>query len=153
MTGQVLDYSVQNREGVISGDDGQRYRFGADEWPSGRFASQGIRGQRVDFEVDDDGRAVNLYLLDSPSLPKPVEATQTATAPTGTKVRMTAALFALLLGLFGVDQFYIGKTGAGIGRIVLTVTMLGAPASAAWSLMSAIKFFSMTDADFDATYN
>jgi hypothetical protein len=32
MKGQILDFSVQNNEGVISGADGARYTFTGSEW-------------------------------------------------------------------------------------------------------------------------
>lgn len=32
MKGQILDYSVQNNAGVISGDDQRRYSFTGAEW-------------------------------------------------------------------------------------------------------------------------
>ena len=32
MQGQVLDYSIQTNEGIISGVDGSRYTFSGSEW-------------------------------------------------------------------------------------------------------------------------
>ena len=32
MKGTILDYSVQNNMGVISGDDQQRYNFSGHQW-------------------------------------------------------------------------------------------------------------------------
>ena len=47
MKGQLLDFSVQKNEGVISGADGTRYTFGGSEW---RGDAQPNRGAWLDFE-------------------------------------------------------------------------------------------------------
>lgn len=65
------------------------------------------------------------------------------------KSKVTAGIFALLLGGFGVDLFYVGRAGMGIFRIILTVTIIGALASGIWSLVSGIQFLTMSDAEFD----
>ncbi len=54
MQGQVLDYSVQANEGVISGDDGIRYTFAGSEWREDVIPA---RGMRVDFAVDGSNAA------------------------------------------------------------------------------------------------
>ncbi|HFC6397412.1 TPA: DUF805 domain-containing protein [Neisseria polysaccharea] len=58
MKGQILDFSIQNGGGLISGKDGKRYPFKSEEWKE-----QGIptRGMKVDFDVDETGQAVALY--------------------------------------------------------------------------------------------
>ena len=58
MKGQILDFSIQNDGGLISGEDGKRYPFKSEEWKE-----QGIptRGMKVDFDVDEDGQAVAVY--------------------------------------------------------------------------------------------
>lgn len=56
------------------------------------------------------------------------------------KNKRTAALLAFFLGWLGADCFYLGRTGAGIGRIVLTVLFF--PASVIWSLVSMVKYLS-----------
>ncbi|MEA3498459.1 MAG: hypothetical protein U9R16_05300 [Campylobacterota bacterium] len=32
MKGKILEYSIQNSNGVISGDDGKRYNFNSSKW-------------------------------------------------------------------------------------------------------------------------
>lgn len=54
--GTILDYSIQKSEGIISGDDNNRYKFVGAEW---RASGAPTRGQRVNFEVVD-GRAVDV---------------------------------------------------------------------------------------------
>ena len=154
MTGQVLDYSIQTNEGVISGDDHQRYRFAGSDWPG---ASVPTRGTLVDFDIADGNRATSIYLVEPiapPAIPQQAAPAQqyqrsTATAPTGSKVRTTAAI----LSIFGIGKFYLGEPGAGILRIVLYCTMIGAPVSAILCIMDMVKLLQMTDADFDRQYN
>lgn len=61
-----------------------------------------------------------------PQVPPP------AAAPTGDKSFLATWLFALLLGLLGVDRFYLGKIGTGILKIV-TLGGLGI-----WALVDLI---------------
>jgi phage shock protein PspC (stress-responsive transcriptional regulator) len=58
MKGKILDFSVAEGKGLISGDDGNRYTFAGKEWKS-----QGLpnAGTRVDF--DTEGKtAIGVYL-------------------------------------------------------------------------------------------
>lgn len=48
MKGNVLDFSVAENQGLISGDDGQRYTFVGREWKSTTAPKSGMR---VDFEA------------------------------------------------------------------------------------------------------
>ena len=48
MQGQILDYSAQTNEGIISGEDGSRYTFAGSAWND---STPPARGMRVDFEV------------------------------------------------------------------------------------------------------
>lgn len=54
--GTILDYSIQKSEGIISGDDNNRYKFAGAEW---KASGAPPRGQRVSFQVVD-GRAVDV---------------------------------------------------------------------------------------------
>lgn len=47
-----------------------------------------------------------------------------ATALTGRKNRVSAALFALLLGGFGAHKFYLGQTGMGVVYLLLCWTFI-----------------------------
>lgn len=100
MRGKVLSYSDLEGSGLISGDDGVRYTFT-------RGALQGgVRevntGAEVDFEVVD-GAAANVFVTSTG-----------ASALSGDKNKVVAALLAIFLGLLGAHKFYLGKTGAGI---------------------------------------
>ena len=57
MKGTILDFSVQNGEGIISGDNNQRYTFNGPEWKSSELP---LRGMRVDFDMRNEV-AVGIY--------------------------------------------------------------------------------------------
>ncbi len=62
MKGKVLDFSISENQGIISGDDGNRYTFIGKEWKSPIHPQV---GGRVDFDVDNKN-AVGVY-IDVPS--------------------------------------------------------------------------------------
>ena len=66
MKGKILDYSIQESKGIISGDDGQRYSFENKEWKSSELPNV---NQVVDFEVDEQN-AKSIYLLQTDSILK-----------------------------------------------------------------------------------
>ena len=146
MTGQVLDYSIQTNEGVISGDDHQRYRFAGADWPG---ASAPAPGQLVDFDIADDNRAVSIYLVQPQSSPQTYQSS--AAAPAGERKQRNTAMMLALFG-FGIHKFYLGESG-GVLRIVLLCTMIGAPIAGLLNLLDTIKFLKMSDAEFDRQYN
>lgn len=77
-----------------------------------------------------------------------------STSPVTGKSRGVAALLAILLGTLGIHYFYCGKTGAGIGFLLvflLSCGILGA-VTAILALISGIKMFCMTNEQFDQTY-
>ena len=49
MNGKILHFDPNSREGIISGDDGNRYRFIGPDWQE---SSVPVSGQTVDFIVD-----------------------------------------------------------------------------------------------------
>ena len=59
MQGTILDYAIQTNTGVISGDDQQRYNFSGSEWQGQRAPT---RGDRVDFNIDAQGNATQIYV-------------------------------------------------------------------------------------------
>ena len=61
MKGKILDYSIQNSSGVISGEDGNRYEFTNSEWKSDKAPKA---NQNVDFEADEKS-AKGIYLESS----------------------------------------------------------------------------------------
>lgn len=69
---------------------------------------------------------------------------------TDSKDKTTAALLAILLGGFGIQYFYLGKTTAGILTIVITFCSC----SIWWLIMliQGIMMLTMSEADFRAKY-
>lgn len=59
MKGAILDFSIQTNEGVISGDDQNRYNFTGAEWRGQRPPA---RGDKVDFAIDEEGKATQIYI-------------------------------------------------------------------------------------------
>lgn len=62
--------------------------------------------------------------------------------------RGAAALFAILLGSFGVHRFYLGQVGWGILYVVFCWTLIPAVAG----LIEGIVYLTMSDEDFAAKY-
>lgn len=58
MKGQILDFSIQNSSGVITGEDGKRYSFNGSEWKEQNVPN---RGMKVDFDIDENGNAIGIY--------------------------------------------------------------------------------------------
>ena len=98
MKGRVLAFDFKSGTGQISGDDNIRYKFSAPDWHSDKLPNA---GDHIDFD-SSDGQAIGIYKVPG------------AGAATGDKNRVTAALLAFFLGLFGAHKFYLGKTTAGV---------------------------------------
>ncbi|MDO4222609.1 MAG: DUF805 domain-containing protein [Acinetobacter sp.] len=60
MKGQILDFTIQSSEGIISADDGNRYTFAFAEWKEQELPQ---RGMPVDFTLNEQGQAVAVYKL------------------------------------------------------------------------------------------
>ena len=136
MKGTVLDYSVQQSEGVIAGDDGHHYAFSANQWCSKVLPE---KGRRVDFDVEA-ARACDIYALD-----------------TVMSRRLTAAILAFFLGGIGMHKFYLGRKKAAI--IMLCIWLSGLVLLALPSVIvviigviEAIIYLSHNDADFEQRY-
>lgn len=65
------------------------------------------------------------------------------------KQLLVGVLLALFLGVFGVHNFYLGKTGMGVAQLILTITVVGAIVSLPWALIQSIMILvgSINDAD------
>lgn len=58
MKGKVLDFNLQLGEGIISGNDGERYSFVSEEWKS--TDTRPAKDVEVDFVIED-GKATGIY--------------------------------------------------------------------------------------------
>lgn len=136
MKGKILDYSIQNNTGIISGDDEKRYQFNGAEW---REQHVPFRGQNVDFDIGEFGQAKDVYALQSNSIfPTQV----------GSKSRLAAILLAFFLGGFGVHKFYLGQVVAGIFYLLFCWTFI--PSIIAF--IEFIIYICMSDEDFAKKY-
>ena len=98
MQGQILDYSIQTNEGVISGEDGSRYTFAGSEWNDG---TPPTRGMRVDFEVRGTD-AVGVYrALGGGGGGGGGVDLSTMFSSSGAKSRVVAGVLAIVLGYLG----------------------------------------------------
>lgn len=84
--------------------------------------------------------------------PPPAAAADNPFEPCGPegKMRGVAALFAILLGGFGVQYFYLGKTSAGVLSILLALVTCGT--WQAVTLIQGILMFCMNNETFRQKY-
>ena len=68
------------------------------------------------------------------------------------KDRITAALLALFVGGLGVHQFYLGNTGTGVIRLLMTLSIIGLPFSALFSFIEFIIYITKSDEEFQQIY-
>ena len=69
----------------------------------------------------------------------------------GSKSRLTAGLFGLFLGGFGVHRFYLGYTGIGIAQIAVTIVTFGV--GALWGFIEGILILCKSGITKDANGN
>ncbi len=149
MKGRVLNYSVQENGGIISGDDGNRYTFVGGQW---REQALPVQGSYVDFQVDQDtDHAISIYLA------------REAQPSVGEKSKVVAGVLAILFGVLGVHKFYLGYSGQ--GALLLVLFILGIPLMflfgigiIVWivlgiiGLVEGIIYLTKPDVEFEETY-
>ena len=136
MQGQILDYSIQTNEGVISGEDGSRYTFAGSEWNDG---TPPTRGMRVDFEVRGTD-AVGVYrALGGGGGGGGGVDLSTMFSSSGAKSRVVAGVLAIVLGYLGIHKFYLGNSVPGI--VHLAVTGAGIFLFIVAAILSAVFYF------------
>lgn len=139
MKGSILEFSIQTNEGLISGDDNQRYQFTGSEW---RASEAPTRGMRVDFEPRDlVATGVFREVSHAP-----------AASQNGNK--LAAGLCAIFLGALGIHKFILGFTTPAI--IMLLVSVLtcgwGAIPLGIIGLIEGIIYLTKTDEEFHRIY-
>jgi TM2 domain-containing membrane protein YozV len=139
MKGKILDYKVNNQQGVISADGGKRFSFSVDQW----LSEDGVQaGQAVDFIPVGD-KAESIY------------PDKTLTPASSKKV--AAALLAFFFGALGVHKFYLGYTMQGVimALVFLFGFILAGLPSMVIAIIAFIEFIiylTKSDADFEQTY-
>ena len=58
MKGTILQFSIKENIGIISGSDDKRYKFNVWNWKEGQHPS---RGMKVDFDIDEEGQAIDVF--------------------------------------------------------------------------------------------
>lgn len=141
MVGNILDFDLKERTGIVSGEDGNRYSFAMDDWKGEQMPK---KGQSVDFVPNED-KATQMY----PNVNRG--------SSDGVSKRLIAALLAFFIGAFGAHKFYLGYTTQGI--IMLLVFMfgfilLGIPSLVIGviALIECIIYLTKSDNEFEETY-
>ena len=111
MKGIILAVSIQKGNGIISGDDGKRYRFLLSSWYTEQNPKQGLR---VDFDTTPEGEALDIYQDISDISASP-------SSQLNPKNRIIAAILAFFLGAFGAHKFYLGYSQAAIIMLIVTL--------------------------------
>jgi TM2 domain-containing membrane protein YozV len=143
MRGTVLGFDARSGEGKISGDDGARYSFSRGEW-HGKTAP--AASQKVDFETSGSD-ALAVYPLRGGVGP----------AASYDRNRVAAALFAFFLGSLGLHKFYMGKIGAGMTMLLVSLfglLLAGVPTGLMHlvGIIESVIYLTMSEARFDETY-
>ncbi len=143
MKGSILEFSIHTNEGLISGDDKQRYQFTGPEW---RASEPPTRGMRVDFEPRD---------LVATGVFRDVSHSPAASSPAsqgGNKI--AAGICGIILGALGIHKFILGMTTPAI--IMLLVSVLtcgwGAIPMSIIGLIEGIIYLIKTDEEFYRIY-
>ena len=148
MRGQVLGVDPRTGEGLVAGQDGQRYRFAREDWAHRGEPAIGIE---VDFEAASD-RALSVFPLPTAPGPRRVVPPAPVAGPTNDRNKCVAAVMAFVIGTLGIHRFYLGRTGSGIIMLMLSITVIGLIISAPWALIDMIRYLMMSDEEFAARY-
>ncbi|MFN3387843.1 MAG: TM2 domain-containing protein [Allosphingosinicella sp.] len=144
----MLGVDTRTGDGVITGEDGRRYRFRPADWA--HRGEPGI-GMQVDFEVEND-RATAIFPVPgtvpahAPAAPPP------AHGAAGDRNKFVAAILAFVVGPAGIHRFYLGRVGSGIAMLVLSCTIIGLIVTVPWALIDMIRYLVMSDSEFAARY-
>ena len=138
MLWKVLEYDATKENGVISGDDGNKYSFDPKKLKS---ESTPKAGSRVDFQPSGDS-ATAIYIEQGASV---------------FSKRLIAGLFGIILGVFGVHKFFLGFIKQGVIMLVISLLgfiLLGLPTSiiALIGLIEGIIYLARSNEDFEQNY-
>lgn len=139
MKGVILDFNQDNRTGLISGEDGERYNFSVEDWNGSSLPRP---GNKIDFSVNE-GKAEAIF----------VESHETS----GASKKIIAALFAIFLGAFGAHKFYLGYTKQGLIMLLVFLfgfILLGIPSMVIGviAFVEFIVYLTKSDDEFEQTY-
>ena len=152
MKGQILTFDPLKGEGIISGEDGNRYGFQGSSWRgTGGIPRAGLQ---VDFAVSGEAAEEVFPLPGGNPLAD-------AFGP-GYKSPIAAGLLALFLGQFGIHKFYLGYNSQGV--VLLAGTFISFLLVFAFigiiplmiigivCIIEAIIYLTKSEAEFNAIY-
>lgn len=150
MRGTILDYDPRNGEGLISGDDNNRYKFRGTDIKSNFDDLR--KGSLVDFD-QENGIASSIFIVAS----KPDNSININLNSSTEKSRVVACVLALFLGCFGIHKFYLGYNKQGIIMLLITLfgfILFGIPSLVVCiiAFIEGIIYISKSDQDFYKTY-
>ncbi|MFT8417524.1 MAG: TM2 domain-containing protein [Acetobacter sp.] len=150
MRGTVLDYDPRNGEGLISGDDNNRYSFKGVSVKSDFNALR--KGVIVDFDVQNN-EAVSVFMITPPSS----SGINIDLGASGDKSKIVAGLLAILFGGLGLHKFYLGYTKQGLIMLFITLSgflFLGIPSAFVYliAFIEGIIYITKSDQDFNQIY-
>jgi|TARA_B110000881_G_scaffold220553_1_gene246064 TM2 domain-containing membrane protein YozV len=139
MKGSILEFNQENRSGVISGDDGNRYNFEIGEW---KGAALPKAGNKVDFA--NKGESAQAIYAES-------------FISGGASKKIAAALFAFFFGFIGAHKFYLGYTKQGVIMLLVFLfgfILLGLPSMVIGiiAFIEFILYIVKSDEEFEQTY-
>ncbi|KII79741.1 TM2 domain-containing protein [Vibrio renipiscarius] len=139
MKGTVLEFNSDDRLGLVSAEDGQRYTLAGDDWRGQTLPKAGVK---VDFTIEGE-QAKSVY-------------PESAPASAGSK-KIVAALFAFFLGAFGAHKFYLGYTKEGVIMLLCFLfgfILLGIPSIVIGviAFIEFILYLVKSDEEFDRIY-
>ncbi|TPG15299.1 TM2 domain-containing protein [Sphingomonas oligophenolica] len=152
MRGHILGVDARTGDGMVAGEDGERYAFRPADWAARGEPAVGLY---VDFDAADN-RALSLFPAPGAN-PIPSAADDTATRVPDRRAgndrnKYVAAVLAFLLGVLGVHRFYTGRTGSAVVMLVLTFTVVGTVLTVPWSLIDMVRYLMMSDREFAVRY-
>ncbi len=147
MRGHILGVDPKTGDGLITGEDGNRYAFEPGDWAKVGEPAIGIY---VDFDTEAN-RARSIFPVPG-IMPLATPASATVAVTVSDRNKYVAALLAFFIGTLGIHRFYLGRTGSAITMLVLSCTIVGIIVSAPWALIDTIRYLMMSDAEFAQRY-
>ena len=147
MRGTIINYDARTGEGLISGDDNQRYHFKGVNVKSDFNAIR--QGTTIDFDTQGN-EAFSIFAISGQNPGINLGAS-------GEKSRVVACVLALFLGGLGIHKFYLGYNKAGIIMLLVTLFgffLFGLPSIAIYiiAFVEGILYITKSDQDFYQNY-
>lgn len=132
---------------MLSGDDGNRYKLERNSIAPGTGPLR--PGLAVDF-IERNGVALEVYA-------DPTFENRMTGAASGGKSKIVAGLLALFFGALGIHKFYLGRSGAGVFMLLVSIfgfILLGLPTIIIGiiAFIEGIIYLTASDEHFYAAY-